>query len=188
MSKRKNKVLATVEQTAADTVTVTYAERARRAAPMSPADFKTALDARIDGYKARRFLVPRGTPPTTQSELDGRVKVGSGAVACTPIARTEDGFPVQLRERPKTGAEPVEHPAHYFNEARCKKCHEPIECIDVVQHMSFATGNVVKYAWRAGKKDPSKTLEDLRKARQYIDFEIARVERIAEEARKGGAR
>jgi hypothetical protein len=41
--------------------------------------------------------------------------------------------------------------------------------------MSFCVGNAVKYLWRAGLKGP--TLEDLRKARWYIDREISRVEK-----------
>lgn len=48
-----------------------------------------------------------------------------------------------------------------------------IECIDVVEHMNFSLGNAVKYIWRAGKKgDP---IEDLEKAKWYIDREIARL-------------
>ena len=77
-------------------------------------------------------------------------------------------------ERPKD-KEVVAHPGHYFNDARCKRCGEPIECIDVVQHMNFNLGNVVKYAWRAGAKDPKKLVEDLKKGAQYIAFEILRL-------------
>jgi hypothetical protein len=77
--------------------------------------------------------------------------------------------------RPESEAqEAVAHPSHYFNAARCKRCGHPIECIDVAQHMGFNLGNVLKYVWRAGAKDRSKLLEDLKKAAQYIAFEIAR--------------
>ena len=49
-----------------------------------------------------------------------------------------------------------------------------VECITVTEHMTFCLGNAVKYIWRAGEKgDP---VEDLRKARWYIDREIARLE------------
>jgi len=39
--------------------------------------------------------------------------------------------------------------------------------------MSFALGNVQKYIWRAGHK--GSTIEDLEKARTYLDYEIKRL-------------
>lgn len=63
---------------------------------------------------------------------------------------------------------PIE-PAHYQTES--------VECIDVAEDMSFNMGNALKYVWRAGKKDPSKVIEDLQKAKWYIEREIARLER-----------
>lgn len=38
--------------------------------------------------------------------------------------------------------------------------------------LNFNLGNVLKYIIRAGKKDPSKHIEDLEKAKKYIEFEI----------------
>lgn len=38
--------------------------------------------------------------------------------------------------------------------------------------LDYFLGNVVKYISRAGKKDPDKTIEDLEKARAYLDKEI----------------
>jgi hypothetical protein len=71
-------------------------------------------------------------------------------------------------------ADPVEHPAHYTSSpARCA-CGRGIECIDVTEVMSFSLGNVVKYVWRADLK--GNAVEDLRKARWYLDREIARRE------------
>lgn len=61
----------------------------------------------------------------------------------------------------------VAHPSHYADTV------PGIECIDVVQHFNFNRGNVIKYVWRAGAKGDE--VEDLRKARQYLDFEIARL-------------
>jgi phosphoserine phosphatase len=49
-----------------------------------------------------------------------------------------------------------------------------VECIDVTEHMGFCLGNVIKYVWRAGAK--GEALEDLKKARWYLDREIARLE------------
>lgn len=47
-----------------------------------------------------------------------------------------------------------------------------IECIDVVENFNFNVGNAIKYCWRADHK--GKPLEDLQKARWYIDREIQR--------------
>ena len=52
-----------------------------------------------------------------------------------------------------------------------------VQVIDITQYLSFCRGNVVKYVCRAGKKHPEKELEDLRKARFYLDQEIERLER-----------
>ena len=40
------------------------------------------------------------------------------------------------------------------------------ECWEVAQFCDFATGNALKYVWRAGRKDD--TAQDLRKALWYI--------------------
>lgn len=66
-------------------------------------------------------------------------------------------------------ADLVNHPPHY-------SAHPSgVECITVTEHMNFCLGNATKYIWRAGLKsvDP---IEDLRKARWYLDREIARLE------------
>lgn len=71
--------------------------------------------------------------------------------------------------------EHVEHPAHYNSlGAQCPGCGRPIECIDVVGVMSFALGNAVKYVWRADFK--GRSIEDLKKARFYLDHEIQKRE------------
>ena len=61
------------------------------------------------------------------------------------------------------------NPAHY------RKHPSGVECITIAEHFGFCLGNAVKYIWRAGVKthDP---LSDLRKARWYLDREIARIE------------
>lgn len=68
-----------------------------------------------------------------------------------------------------TEPDAVNHPSHY-NTGK-------IEVIDFIedQGLGFNLGNVVKYTARAGKKDPTKTLEDLRKAAFYLDREIKRL-------------
>lgn len=63
--------------------------------------------------------------------------------------------------------DPVNHPSHY-NDGK-------IEVIDFIEDKGFSynLGNAVKYISRAGKKDPSKTIEDLEKAIFSIKREIA---------------
>jgi hypothetical protein len=62
----------------------------------------------------------------------------------------------------------VNHPTHYnwFG----------IECLDVVKHFNFCLGNAIKYIWRAGLKPGEDALEDLEKAKFYIDTEIQGIE------------
>lgn len=64
----------------------------------------------------------------------------------------------------------VEHPAHYGGE------HNPYEAIKVIEawNLGFCLGNTVKYISRAGKKGD--VLEDLKKARWYLDRQIANME------------
>lgn len=59
-----------------------------------------------------------------------------------------------------------------------------IETIDFIEAkaLNYNTGNAVKYISRAGKKDPDKHIEDLSKARWYIDREIQRLEAAQKEA------
>ena len=60
----------------------------------------------------------------------------------------------------------VNHPAHYKSGGM-----ESIEIIEAFQ-LGFCLGNVIKYVLRSGKKGDA--LEDLKKARWYLDREIGR--------------
>jgi hypothetical protein len=63
--------------------------------------------------------------------------------------------------------DPVNHPKHYNSHPA------NIECIDVVEHLTFNVGNAIKYLWRAGSKGDAIT--DLSKACWYIEREIQRI-------------
>lgn len=63
----------------------------------------------------------------------------------------------------------VNHPKHYTSHP------SGVECIDIVEHMTFNLGNVVKYLWRAGLKGSEPTLRELEKARWYLDREIEKL-------------
>jgi Protein of unknwon function (DUF3310) len=64
----------------------------------------------------------------------------------------------------------VNHPKHY-NSGR-------IEVAEAIEDwkLDFHCGNVVKYVARAGKKDPTKEIEDLMKARWYLNRKIELLE------------
>lgn len=68
--------------------------------------------------------------------------------------------------------EAVNHPSHY---------NQGIETIDVIESwgLNFSLGNAIKYILRAPHK--GKELEDLRKAKWYLEREIKRLENIAKE-------
>lgn len=64
----------------------------------------------------------------------------------------------------------VNHPSHYQTDSG-------LEAIDVIEAFfmrNYFLGNVFKYIARAGKKGDR--LEDLKKARWYLDREILRLE------------
>ena len=79
-----------------------------------------------------------------------------------------DGGSIEILEN----SDSVSHPSHYAN-----GWSNGAEVIDLTEHLSFCAGNVVKYVCRAGRKDPDKYIEDLYKARWYLDREIERVKR-----------
>ena len=68
--------------------------------------------------------------------------------------------------------ESVNHPDHYGGESNV---YEAIKVIDAWE-LGFALGNTVKYISRAGKKDPNKELEDLKKALWYLQHHINQLE------------
>ena len=68
----------------------------------------------------------------------------------------------------------IHKPSHYTEGRK----YEPK---DVIRDwgLNFNLGNTVKYVARAGRKDD--ILQDLKKARQYLDFEIEYIEKEREE-------
>lgn len=65
----------------------------------------------------------------------------------------------------------IDRPAHYTEGG--------IEVIDYIEAKDFnyRLGNVIKYVSRAGRKINSDPIEDLKKARWYLDREISARER-----------
>jgi hypothetical protein len=54
-----------------------------------------------------------------------------------------------------------------------------VEGITITEHLNFNLGNVIKYIWRSSEKKT--TIEDLKKACWYLNREIGRLEKIADE-------
>ena len=68
--------------------------------------------------------------------------------------------------------EKINHPKHYHPDT--------IEAIKVIEawDLNFSLGNAIKYIARAGHKENSNKIEDLRKARWYVQREIDSTHRI----------
>ena len=105
-------------------------------------------------------------------------KVEAAILEDTPVEVAE---PVQeivkKRGRPakqlsSPSHDPVNSPTHYTAGG--------IETIDYIEakQLNYHLGNVVKYVSRAGKKN--EMLEDLKKAKWYLDREIQRLEKPSE--------
>ncbi len=68
-------------------------------------------------------------------------------------------------------SEQVNHPKHYGG------ADNPYEAIKVIEAwgLGFCLGNTVKYISRAGKKEADKTVQDLEKAKWYLEREIEKL-------------
>ncbi len=82
----------------------------------------------------------------------------------------------------------INSPSHYI--IKVKNSDETLECIDVIEglKLGYRLGNVLKYLWRSGKKQYSTgsqstkadALQDLLKARWYLQREIAYLEKAVD--------
>jgi hypothetical protein len=69
----------------------------------------------------------------------------------------------------------VNYPKHYTSDP------SGVEAITVLRHRNYNIGNAMKYLWRAGLKDPTKTIQDLEKSIFYIKDEIAKLQLMAKD-------
>jgi hypothetical protein len=80
----------------------------------------------------------------------------------------------------KDGVDMVNHPPHYADVI------PGVECIEIARQFNFNCGNLIKYIWRAGVKGEAgigllqKELEDLNKAKFYLEDEIKRTDDLSE--------
>lgn len=112
--------------------------------------------------------VPADTIPLTpemQSAIDGgKIAIDDRGFARVLAKPFEHDF-----SEPEP--DPVLHPEHYTQHP------SGIQPIQITKHLNFCLGNVVKYVLRADFKGSA--VQDLRKARRYLDIEIEMREQAA---------
>ena len=111
----------------------------------------------------------------TGSAGDEKGKVGMSksvkerlATAQEHLERAMDEI-VALQTVKAVSSHEVDHPRHYNEHP------SGVECIDVVEGLSFNMGNAIKYLWRAGLKESEPSGKDFDKAVWYIRREVALV-------------
>lgn len=118
---------------------------------------------REQGAKAFRDGRPISVCPYTVAYRAQAWRDGWENAAITKEAAASEIHDFEL---PDDDEETVHHPSHYGGDT----VYEAIKVIEA-WGLNFNTGNAAKYIARAGKK--SDYLEDLKKARWYLDREIA---------------
>jgi hypothetical protein len=110
--------------------------------------------------------------PIEEHPTGGILAVWVGGGAPTSLPFPPGSYPAGARTAAPASAahNPVDHPKHYTSSP------SGVECIDVVEHLSFNIGNAIKYLWRAGQKGPVD--EDLAKAAWYVERERARLRKL----------
>ena len=93
--------------------------------------------------------------------------------AFTPSSKARDA--IRNQEYRVTVAADAKPSSDAINPSHYRGHPSGVECIQITEHMNFTLGNAVKYIWRAAMK--GQQIEDLKKARWYLDREIARLER-----------
>lgn len=141
--------------------------------------------AKADGQAAAKALEERSLAPVegavpklpgvfNPAQLPGVFNTRPQLNGSAQPAHHMDDAPLQA----STQDDPVNHPRHYTSHP------SGVECITVVEHMTFNAGSAIKYVWRAGLKGNdaedkrTKRIEDLKKARWYLDREIERLEKL----------
>lgn len=81
---------------------------------------------------------------------------------------------IKIDTKKESTYEYVENPPHYGGK------DNPYECIKVIEawglDKNFDLGTAIRYICRAGEKPDNPVLQDLKKARWYLDREIKKLE------------
>jgi uncharacterized protein DUF3310 len=129
-----------------------------------PFEVTTEMLAEVDNEVAQ---VLKQAPHDAPREVFGTPRIGRRHVGVSDSGSAAQG-PKDDQTSAERDSDPVNHPSHYTSHP------SGVECITVTEWMSFNLGNAVKYIWRAGMKGYQ--IEDLKKARWYLEREIARLE------------
>ena len=129
------------------------------------------LHCSVDGCSQARTCKVNGDPYCDEHvagvELDNTERVLVSCHLCGKPNVVWDEHKWYCKEHlAQKSASTVDHPAHYNT--------GEIEVVDAIMDwgLNFNLGCAVKHTARAGKKDPSKYVEDLEKAIRYLQFEI----------------
>jgi hypothetical protein len=125
------------------------------------------VDRKLDPIGTTKLSIPTGTnstPPVftlANKEMNDAIDARLDELSKESLA----GAPM-VQQMTNEERDNINKPAHYTA--------TKIEPIDVIETwgLGFHLGNCVKYIARHGKKDPSKTLEDLLKAQFYLNKHI----------------
>lgn len=110
------------------------------------------------------------TCPATQLTCGVSPQCPSNGV-CVLHAGGRQGDDVVIVSPTGERRETINHPRHYGGDVT----YEAIKVIEAWQ-LDFSLGNAVKYISRAGKKPGSSKLEDLKKAKWYLERAIKNAE------------
>lgn len=127
---------------------------------MTVSDLDLSFRERLTGLFREWTNLPQGSKADLLGDKSPTVRLIAGALskANSPAATGQLTEPVS----------PIS-PAHYQTQGGA-------QVIDIARELDFCRGNVVKYVARAGKKDARKELEDLLKAKWYLDEAIDQVQ------------
>lgn len=131
---------------------------------------------------------------TTSKEIEASFHKGWRTFSATDVAGDVIAFCEKKQEQEHIEIEQRDWQAEYYAQAaqatQTEKVNHPrhynthpshVECIAIIEHMTFNAGTAVKYLWRAGLKDETgdtdaDRLRDLKKALWYVQREIGRLE------------
>lgn len=100
------------------------------------------------------------------AEMTERELLGIGKCGDCDVESEYDNISEKKRQ---VKEDKVNHPPHYNQHP------SGVECLDIVEHMTFNAGNAVKYIWRADLKHGGDlAIEDFEKAVFYLKREIER--------------
>ena len=94
--------------------------------------------------------------------------MGSGGRMDKDTMKNNEEFYKAVRSR--LGSDTI-NPDHY------KSHPSGVECIQITEHFDFVIGNIIKYAWRAGKKEGNTKIQDLEKCLWYAQRAVDRERR-----------